>query len=309
MIYRMERYSVHLFLWNIPPDFFSEFYTMIEKTVTLYWNLKIERLTLGGALVLRQEGELLATKNKKSIINIYIDYDPVTQIFPERVISIVFESSSLRFIIIKGKPETAFYWPSEEMIYEKNFSYYSFSRLINFHKSGMQPVRLAWNYLLIDEAKSIRQKVEKKLICIHLKRVAPFDIKESNADIREWKVFLSNNNQRVSFIIIGDDPLPQEILEIENVLSANGMSMNLALQLCLVNFSDGFIGMASGICNAANFSKVPHVLFKHPEHHTDDMQRELGDSESFIFSTPKQLLLRKEGNAKRLQEALTFIIN
>ena len=136
-----------------------------------------------------------------------------------------------------------------------------------------------------------------------------FDIKESNADIREWKVFLSNNNQRVSFIIIGDDPLPQEILEIENVLSANGMSMNLALQLCLVNFSDGFIGMASGICNAANFSKVPHVLFKHPEHHTDDMQRELGDSESFIFSTPKQLLLRKEGNAKRLQEALTFIIN
>lgn len=122
----------------------------------------------------------------------------------------------------------------------------------------------------------------KKLICLHMKRVAPFDVKKSNANLIEWNLFLMNNSG-IDFIIIDDDPLPREFSYVDNVFHASDIGMELSVQLALVGNSDGFIAMASGICNAANFSDIPHVLFKHPEHHVADMRSELGDWESFIF--------------------------
>ena len=42
------------------------------STLQLNWDLGIERLTLGGALVLRQEAEILSILNKFDQINLNI---------------------------------------------------------------------------------------------------------------------------------------------------------------------------------------------------------------------------------------------
>lgn len=280
---------------------------MLKKSVTLYWDLNVERLTLGGALVLRQEGEILAAGKHTDTIDLYIDFDPSISAFPKRIADIVFQSSSLIFNIHHGKPLGQSYWPTKELIVKRHFSYYSFSRLISFYEYGGRPVRLKWKKQLIKQAKQVRNMFGKKLICIHLKRVAPYDIKESNAQITEWASFLRNNYQKAEFIIIGDDPIPAEIKEITGVVSASDMGLDIALQLCLIHVSDGFIGMASGICNAANFSNVPNIIFKHPEHHVEDMLRELGDKDTFNFSGKHQFLWRTKATEKKLEEALNII--
>ena len=55
------------------------------STLQLNWDLGIERLTLGGALVLRQEAEILSILNKFDQINLNISYDPTSQNFPEKI--------------------------------------------------------------------------------------------------------------------------------------------------------------------------------------------------------------------------------
>ena len=59
------------------------------------------------------------------------------------------------------------------------------------------------------------------------------------------------------------------------------LEIDLATQLALTTISDGFMGMASGLCTAANLSEVPHVIFKHPAHHSAAMAIELGSSVNF----------------------------
>lgn len=106
--------------------------------------MKIERLTLGGALVLRQKGELLAVENNQTTIDLYINYDPLTQSLPKEMIHTVFNSTSFHFSIHNGKPVMEDYWPSERMLNDEKFSYYSLSRLAALYQAGLQTVRLKW---------------------------------------------------------------------------------------------------------------------------------------------------------------------
>tara|TARA_B110000003_G_C16647700_1_gene532790 strand:+ start:1371 stop:2216 length:846 start_codon:yes stop_codon:yes gene_type:complete len=272
----------------------------------LFWDLNYERLTLGGAMVLRMEGELLANINGLLKIKLYINKDNLDLNYPKKIIDSIFKTSKIDFIIKKGKPDSN-YWPSEIEMSKNRFSYYSFSRIIELYKNKNIKVNFLWNETLINKSKNFINKFEKKLITIHLKRVSPFNVNESNANFGEWYKFLISYNNENNFLIIGDDEIDNKILNIKNVYSASKMSLSLSQQLCIISFSKAFIGMASGICNAANFSKVPHVIFKHPDHHKSEMKIEMGNSNKFNFSTNKQFLWRKEANFDNISKAYNLI--
>ena len=69
----------------------------------------------------------------------------------------------------------------------------------------------------------------------------------------------------------------------------------------------GFLGMASGVCCAANFSKVPYVIIKHPEHHKKEMLDELGQNETYEFSHSCQRLLRSNQSLDLLTQSFNMI--
>jgi hypothetical protein len=275
------------------------------STLQLNWDLGIERLTLGGALVLRQEAEILSILNKFDQINLNISYDPTSQNFPEKIFDAVFNSSAINFNQFSNLSGKVTNWPLDIMLKSTNFSYYSFERISQLYENNNVQVDLSWKEDIIKETKLFVNKFIKPIITVHLKYISPYNISDSNADIIEWRTFISKNKD-FDFIIIGDDKLPDEITNLSNVHYASELS--LSCQLCLVSNSTAFLGTASGVCNAAFFSQTPFVVFKHPLHHINEMQNELGNNNKFNFSSNKQLLLRELATHQTIQEAFNLLV-
>ena len=275
------------------------------STLQLNWDLGIERLTLGGALVLRQEAEILSILNNFDQINLNISYDPISQNFPEKIFDTVFNSSAITFNQISNLSDKVTNWPSDLMLKATNFSYYSFERITQLYENKNVQVNLSWKEEIKNKTKLFTNKFYKPIVTVHLKYIPPYNILDSNADINEWSRFLSEN-KNFDFIIIGDDKLPDEITNLSNVHYANELA--LSCQLCLVSNSIAFLGTASGICNAAFFSQTPFVVFKHPLHHINEMQNELGNNNKFNFSSNKQLLLRELATYQTIQEAFNLLV-
>jgi hypothetical protein len=70
----------------------------------------------------------------------------------------------------------------------------------------------------------------------------------------------------------------------------------------LIQNSVGFIGTASGICSGAVFSEVPYFVYKSPEHHKEQFEKELKKQETFPFSALNQKIIRKIPDTKTLFE-------
>ena len=188
---------------------------------------------------------------------------------------------------------------------ESNFSYFSFERISQLYEKNNIQVNLSWKEDVLKKTKLFAQKFIKPTVTVHLKYIYPYNISDSNADVNEWSTFFKNNNE-FDFILIGDDKLPDEITSLSNVHYAN--QLTLSCQLCLVSSSIAFLGTASGVCNAAFFSQTPFVVFKHPLHHINEMQNELGNNNKFNFSSNKQLLLRELATHQTIQEAFNLLL-
>jgi len=271
----------------------------------LNWDLEVEKLTLGGALVLRQEAEILSKINNFDQINLNISYDSNNQNFPEKIFDTVFNSSAITFNQKSILPGNITNWPSDLILKASNFSYFSFERISQLYEKNNIQVNLSWKEDVIKKTKLFAQKFIKPIVTVHLKYIYPYNISDSNADVNEWSPFFKNNNE-FDFILIGDDKLPDEITSLSNVHYAN--QLTLSCQLCLVSSSIAFLGTASGICNAAFFSQTPFVVFKHPLHHINEMQNELGNNHKFNFSSNKQLLLRELATHQIIQEAFNLLV-
>ena len=151
----------------------------------------------------------------------------------------------------------------------------------------------------------------EKTIFVHLKNISPYNEEESNVNWEVWKRFFNKSFldlPEIVFCLIGDDKIEIDLNSFDNVILAKDKNLSLAQQLALVARSYGFIGLASGLCSAANFSNIPYVIIKHPSHHAYEMDRELGDNEAFNFSERTQFLWRKEQSIKILNRALKLII-
>ena len=278
--------------------------------VHLVWDLNRERLTLGGALVLRQEGEMIAQQQGNTGLAVSLIGPESTRKAAERLAHVIFGSSTYSYQLMSAT-ERAETWPTAKVRGEDDFSYFSFSRVTALHmKTGLKP-RLRWRESLLASASQVRRCFPGRLYCVHLKSVAPFDPEESNAQGTAWSAFFRKHaaQEECNFLLIGDDPLPLGLDLRPGVTHAKSTTLgqDLAVQLAMICVADGFLGMASGLCTAANFSDTPHVIFKHPVHHPVEMSRELGTGRIFPFAGERQQLWRCEANTAELSQAFHLI--
>lgn len=258
--------------------------------------------------MLRQEGELLARINNKVGIKLHVICQDSDQGVVEGLAEKVFGSSILPFQLVYSSTDIEG-WPALLVRSHPDFSYFSFTRLIELHqKSGIKP-KLLWSAHQEALAKRARVKFLGRLICVHLRYVTPFTLEESNADGPTWEGFFDKYAEEgvCDFLLIGDDALPAGLTLGRGVNRAVDHEIELATQLALTSIADGFMGMASGLCTAANLSEVPHVIFKHPAHHSVSMAIELGSSVSFPFAKRRQQLWRIEADSVSLDEAFNLI--
>ena len=283
---------------------------IVEPTaLAMAWDLTLQHLTLGGALVLRQEAELLLRETHRSHVVLFVTGDDSCREHVDRVAEIVFASSAVRFEVVRATPPEDS-WPQASERQHPDFSYFSFERLNAFHERTHLPVRLSWSEREATLALHTRSRFAGRLVCVHLRSVAPLLPDESNADGVVWNAFFSRHAdpRSMNFLLIGDDPLPAGMMLRPGVTRAKDIGLELATQLTLVAHADGFLGMASGISAAANFSETPHVIFKHPAHHPAEMRRELGAADHFPFASSRQKLFRRVTDGTALDEALALIV-
>jgi hypothetical protein len=278
--------------------------------IDLVWDLTRERLTIGGALVLRQEGEMLARLQGRSALTVHLIGPQEGRQAAKRMAQTIFGTSTYPYYLADAT-EGVTGWPPAAVRAEPDFSYFAFSRTIAFYaRTGLRP-RLQWHQSQQALAQQARQHFAGRLYCVHLRSVAPFAPEESNAVGPAWNAFFERRAAagQCDFLLIGDDPLPAGLDLRSGVTRAGGsaLGLDLATQLALIGVSDGFLGMASGLCTAANFSETRHVIFKHPAHHAAEMMRELGTSQAFAFAGERQQLWRREAGAAALDEAFQLI--
>ena len=81
---------------------------------------------------------------------------------------------------------------------------------------------------------------------------------------------------------------------------------DLALHLAIVQKTDAFIGTASGVTTAANFSDKPYIIFKEPNHDKSQILKEL-KKKNYLFAKKSQKIIRKRLNKKELNNAIIYL--
>lgn len=282
--------------------------SILGDDIALIWDLKREHPTIGGALVLRKEGEILAQILKVSRIIVYLICDDINLAAADELTKRVF-CSSVYVFEVKRVMSIADGWPSSLQRAHPDFSYFSFSRITELYtKCSVKPI-LHWSKYHLGLAQQARAMFSANLVCVHLRNLPPYLIEESNADGAVWQNFFNKHAvcDECDFLLIGDDPLPEGLTIGNGVSRACDIGLDLTTQLALVGIASGFLGMASGLCTAANLSNTPHVIFKHPFHHSSEMARELGSAVHFPFSLQHQQLWRRPADSFALDQAFQLI--
>lgn len=290
------------FLQNFP--ILTDLFVPGQKIYGL-WDSSRERLSLGGLLLLRQELEQLAQflGSEDLVVHITGPVDLAKMQFLSQVFSSRFQ------IEISGSAPPGISWPHSSLMDQPDFSYQFFDRVAGiFRQTGSKP-KLLWSAKTVHEASSVRLRFPGNLYAIHLKNVPGQTILDSNADMESWYSFFSAHAKPddTDFILLGTDAASSKILDLPGVHSATTMKLNLSVQLALVPLCNGFLGMSSGVCPAAILSDTPYVLFKHPKHHVEEMQRELGTADHFCFAHKRQKVWRLPDSPDNLEQAFATL--
>jgi len=266
-------------------------------------------LTLGGALTVRQEGEILAREQQVKEVCVRFS-DNIEKGYRDIIWASVFRNAVTEFVDADNIESDVIYWPTPEQLEDVEFSFHSFSRVSYLCEMYNVLPRLQWNKKFLRTALRKIPRT-KKVIGLHLKNVHPYCPEDSNAVWDVWRSFLKKalvSYSNIQFVIFGDDEIELDLDAFHNVAAAKDMSLTLSEQLAIIGELSGFLGLASGICTAANFSQVPHVIIKHPNHHSKEIAQELGTGEMFPFSMKSQVLWRKVQTTDLLEEAVKFIM-
>lgn len=266
--------------------------------INLLWDLTIEAPTLGGALVLRSEGEILAEINGVNNLRLSIKALDIHIPIINKITDVVFSTSEIFFEtnIISGNDVDVYTWPLPNHFESPYFSYCSFARLEELYRKYHILPRLKWSRSTLAKSENFLKLIGETLITVHLKNVHPYSIEESVADGFMWQAFFNQaiGAESCIFVLLGDDIVPNGVSCTSRIIRAKDFGIDLASQLALISISRGFLGMASGICTSANLSAAPYCIFKHPMHHAKQMKIELGNRESFAFAKGVQKILRTE---------------
>lgn len=99
--------------------------SILGNDIALIWDLKREHPTIGGALVLRKEGEILAQILKVSRIIVYLICDDFNLVAADKLAKRVF-CSSVYVFEVKRATSIVDGWPSSLQRAHSDFSYYPF---------------------------------------------------------------------------------------------------------------------------------------------------------------------------------------
>ena len=266
-------------------------------------NLDLEKPTLGGLLTLLVEASTIMGKDFTEDINLYVFGDNLDLNWINRMQDQILDNYAHTVNIILKQPTNLCY-PFDR--YTKNgFSYYNTERIQDLYsKLKIKPI-LLWREGIQQSVLQKSKTLSPKIITIHLKRVFPFDVNESNAQAEVWAEALKHYldfTPELDIILVGNDPTPTEIELGPHIRRADDIGLTLGEQMNLIQNSVGFIGTASGICSGAVFSEVPYFIYKSPGHHKEQIERELKNEENFPFSTVNQRIIRKIPEVKNLIE-------
>lgn len=271
-----------------------------KKRVLAVWDTRYAKCYLGFIIIFLSELESLHSDKKLDVA--YIGNNTSADLFNtviqfssriERVIRFDQESDYLDYLDKNSNHYTT--WPNRSDL--ERTSYYGstlFLQEICEKNGGLNC--LALDGELKEQSTTWLSKYcqDKLPVVVHLKN-NPEDT-ESNADIESWEKFFRHcegNDYPIKFILVGSDSHRLEENTPGNVIYTKHEEGNLKLDLALILSSYLFMGMSSGPCNMAIFSDVPYLIWKHPNHHADEMEREFQGGKQFSFSRPNQKFIRK----------------
>lgn len=261
---------------------------------------KYNDLNLGGAITFRKECEMLAQlKNKKKIKLFFTQINKKNKKFYNEI----FKYSDFNFSIFKYKSNISY----SNILENINAPSYSLAKINHLYKKHKINPVLKWSKKKISFVKKKMKKINinNKVITVHLKYISPIS-HIGNAKLKIWSDFFKKY-KNITFILIGHDNYKNYKFS-ENVKLFSNFSQKLSDHLILPLLSDGFMGTASGITTAVNFSKVPYIIFKHPKHHVKAMKNELFKG-NYIFAQKRQKIIRKVPSSKILSKYLKYILN
>jgi len=271
---------------------------MLSKAaITLHWNLSKERITLGGALTLRAECEMISEHNGQRAFNILISPGANSIQNIESIYETVFGSSILVFNEIKTA-ESDMLYPDSYLTLEKYLFSFSTERIALLSRLLKVTPKLKWSEKIYSEVDKILGTLRERFICLSLK-FSGLRIEDGDAELATWRevVRIISVNLGVPVVIIGNDPLPEDFSQDPSVRFLGREGISLATQIALSERACLYVGMASGMASSVTFSDTPYLLYKHPEYHPELMDRELGKFDSLPWANRRQKIFRKIPNS------------
>lgn len=259
-----------------------------EDRIQLHWNLSKENITLGGALTLRAECELISKINGQKIFQVFVTPGANSLEKIDRLFLIVFKSSQLKFELGLKLVNIPIY-PDEFITESINLETFSTQRLTALHTSLHILPSLIWRKEILEQVKNFLSQLEKRrYILITLKNVTG-DFPDGKANLDSWysAMQILNDELDLNFLIIGEDNLGKELPAKDFMIRMQDLKTDLQVQLAMISHGPIFIGTASGAATPAILGEHPYTIYKHPKHHTESMNKELVDGK-FSFALNSQ---------------------
>lgn len=307
-------------------DIHQNLYGEDERRILGIWDGRIAPPSLGGLLILIEELQIQCYVHQAKIADLAVLHCPGTRIFPQpgfvekssswvaddvrsRVGGIFsalqavadiekwfqFESFGELQVFIDQCRESYVVWPH---LHERGEVRHEYSHTINVQRfytgHGFIPQLRCRPDALRRGMEFLKYYISPALpVVVHLNTISHED-PSSLADLEAWYTFFAacRNRFDVSFILIGDDEPGQQFRRLSNVLITRDVGADLGLDLALIPAAFMFMGTASGPCQMALFCDVPYLIYKNPNHHPKDMEREVGYQDHFPFANKFQKFLR-----------------
>ena len=270
------------------------------KKIIGIWDLKKSNNRLGFFLIFLEELLLYQEILKANRVEIFFYFEKNSIIQPFLVNLALFNPfvESLHFVhenrISFDDSDEIFYWPTSHM--DKYLSYSGSTLAVQ--KLWQKTCKLINLISPINIRKQAQEWIKKYVynsipIIVHLKN-SQTDTK-SNANHESWiELFKYCEDKKlpVKFVVIGNDPYDPQLLNCSNVIITQLHGGYIELELALIPNSLFFMGMSSGPCNMAIMSDHPYLIWKHPDHHVEEMTHEFQDQKQFPFANQYQYFIR-----------------
>jgi hypothetical protein len=246
-----------------------------EERIQLHWNLSKEEITLGGALTLRAECELISRICGQKSFHVFVTPGTNSMERIERLFFIVFNSSFLTFKL-SLKAENLRIYPDNflpEGFYPESFSTL---RLFKLWKTFDILPSLSWDVDVTNQASQYLEQFANKYVLVSLKNFKS-DFPDSNARLDVWITAMRKLNgiRDFKFLIVGEDNLSEVLPSNKFIVNLQTQEIGLKTQLAIISRSQLFIGTASGMATPAILGSNPYTIYKHPKHHVDSIKQEV----------------------------------